>query len=104
MDRGQQCSVVVPVAIVSSMPVAVMHVVHVIAVRYRHMAAAPTVRMGVVAVFTVLSGFAFVRVPLVVAVQMTVVRVVHVVTVRYRHMPAALTVRMAVSGVRLMFQ
>jgi hypothetical protein len=92
------------VTVVGRVPVTVVHVVQVVAVRHRHVSAALPVRMGVAGVFTVFVGLALVRVPLVVAVQVTVVHVVDVVAVRHRHVPAALAVRMGVSGMRLVFQ
>lgn len=95
---------VVPVAIVSPVPVTVVHVIHVVTVRHRHMPAAFAVRMGVTRVLTVFAGLALVRVSLVVAVQMTVVHVVDVIAVRNCHMPAALAVAVVVFRMRLVFQ
>ncbi len=81
-------------------PVTVVHIVHVVAVRHRRMPAALAVRMGVTGVLLVPTGLALVHVTVVVTVQMAFVRVVDVIVVGYCHMPAALAVHMVVSGVR----
>ncbi|CAL9280105.1 hypothetical protein SUDANB148_00277 [Streptomyces sp. SudanB148_2056] len=89
-------SVVVPVALVSRVAVTVMHVVHVVTVGHRHVAAALAVRVGVLGVLTVLAHLALIRVAVVFTVQMPVVHVVDVITVRDGHVAAALAVRMGV--------
>jgi hypothetical protein len=97
-------SVVVPVVIVSSMPVTVVHVVHVVTVGNRDMSTALAVHVGVFAMLPVLAYLALIRVAVMLAVQMPVVDVVDVITVRDCHVPAALTMRMVVCGMRLMLQ
>lgn len=97
-------SVVVPVALVSRVPVAVVHVVHVVTVRNRHMPAAFAVRVGVVGVLPVLADLALVRVAVVLTVQMPVVHVVDVIAMRDCYVPAARSVRVVMTGVRLMPQ
>jgi hypothetical protein len=92
--------VVVPVAVVCRVPVAVVHVVDVVTVGHRDMAAALAVRVGVTGVLMVAAALALVRVPFVPTVQMTVVHVVDVIVVGDRHVPAALAVHMLVSRVR----
>ncbi len=74
---------VVPVALMGGVAVAVVQVVHVVAVRDRYVAAAFT--MGVVGVrlgFNVLGGLALVPVAIMLTVNVALVEVVGVVTVR----------------------
>lgn len=97
-------SVVVPVAIVSRVPVAVVHVVHVVTMRNRHMSAALAVCVGVFGMLPVAVSLALVRVAVVLTVQMPVMHVVDVIAVRDRHVPAARSVRMLMTGVRLVLQ
>lgn len=94
LERAQ--SVVVPMALVSRVTVAVVHVVHVVTVGDRHVPTALTVRVGVFGVLTVLAHLALVRVAVVLTVQMPTVHVVDVIIVRDCHVAAALAVRMIV--------
>ncbi len=95
---------VVPVALVGRMTVAVVHVVHVVAVRDRHMPAALIVDVVVAGMLVMPGGLALVRVAFVLTVQMTVVHVIDVIIVRDRHVPTAFAVRVIVSGMRLVLQ
>lgn len=95
---------VVPVVVVSGVPVTVVHVVHVVAVGNRDMPTALAVHVGVFAMLPVFARLALIHVAVVLAVQMAVVDVVDVTLVRDRHVPAALTMRMVVRGMRLMLQ
>lgn len=97
-------SVVVPVVIVSGMPVTVVHVVHVVTVGNRDMSTALAVHVDVFTMLPVLADLALIRVAVVLAVQMPVVDIVDVIVVRDCHVPAALTMRVVVSGMRLMLQ
>lgn len=97
-------SVVVPVALVSRVPVAVVHVVHVVTVRNRHMPATLAVRVGVIGVLPVLADLALVRVTVVLTVQMPVVHVIDMIAVRDCYVPAARSVRVVMTEVRLMLQ
>ncbi len=94
-----QWSVVVPVVVVLGVAVAVVDVVHVVAVGHRDMAAAGTVLVGVAGVDGVAAGLTLVYVALVGAVQMPIVHIVDVVTVRNGDMAAAGTVLVGVVGV-----
>lgn len=98
---GIDTSVVVPMTLVSGVPVAVVHVVDVVTVRHGRVAAAFPVCVRVPGVLTVLTDLALIDVTLMFAVQMTVVHVVDMVLVRYRHMPAPLAMGVVVTGVRL---
>lgn len=95
-------SVVVPVALVSRVPVTVVHVVHVVTVWNRHVPAPLAVCVGVFGVLPMLVGLALVRVTVVLAVQMTVVHVVDVIAVRDCHVTAARSVHMVMPGMRPM--
>lgn len=97
-------SVVVPVALVSRVPVAVVHVVHVVTMRNRHMPAALAVRVGMFGMLPMLASLALVRVAVVLTVQMPVVYVVDMIAVRDCDVPATRSVRMVMTGVRLMLQ
>ncbi|GAU70894.1 hypothetical protein SSP35_23_00840 [Streptomyces sp. NBRC 110611] len=85
------------------MPVAVVHVVDVIAMGHRDVAAAFPVRVVVTGVLFVAARFALVHMVLVAPVQMAVVHVVDVIAVRDCYMAAALAVRVVMSGVGLVF-
>jgi hypothetical protein len=91
--------VFVVVALVLGVPVALMHIIHMVPVGYGHVPAALTVLVRVTVVRGVDTRLAFVRVIAVHGVEVTVVRVVHVLVVRDRDMAAALTVLMSVLGV-----
>jgi len=91
--------VLVVVAVVCRVPMAVVHVVDVVAVRDRYVAAALGVRVLVAVVRGVVGRLALVDVAVVVAVQMPVVHVVDVVAVRNGDVAAALAVRVVVTGV-----
>lgn len=95
---------VVPVALVGRMTVAVVHVVHVVAVGDRHMPAALIVDVVVAGMLVMPGGLALVRVAFVLTVQMTVVHVIDVIIVGDRHVPTAFAVRVVVSGMRLVLQ
>ncbi|WP_234428109.1 hypothetical protein, partial [Streptomyces badius] len=95
---------VVPVAVVSRMAVAVVHIVQVVAVPDRHMPAALTVDVVMAGVLVVPGGLALVRVAFVFTVQMTVMHVIDVIVVRDRHVSTAFAVRVIVSGMRLVLQ
>ncbi|GAA4474723.1 hypothetical protein GCM10023094_10920 [Rhodococcus olei] len=91
----------VVVAVVRGVPVTVVDVVDVVAVRDGHVAAALTVPMFVLAVHGVPGRLALVDVVAVDAVQVSVVDVVGVVTVRNRDVTAAGPVDVVVLGVRM---
>jgi hypothetical protein len=78
-------------------PVAVVYVVHVVAVRYGHVSAPFTVHVLVALVLLVPLWVALVGVVFVRTVQVAVVCVVHVVAVRYGHVSASFAVRVAVT-------
>jgi hypothetical protein len=101
VDRigGTACSVFVPVALVGSVPVAVMHVVDVIAVRNGDMAAVALVLMAVRVVDQVLAAITLVEVVLVDTVDMPIVGVVGVVGVLEGDVAAAGPMRVRVVGV-----
>jgi hypothetical protein len=84
---------------VHGMPVTVVHVIHMIAVRHRDVTAAVTVGVLVGLVRTVFSRFALIKVPTMRPMQMTVVDVVGVVAVRDGDMPATRAMLMSVSRV-----
>jgi hypothetical protein len=90
--RRTLTSVLVPVAAVRGVPVTVVDVVDVVAVRYGHVAAALAVLVGVAVVLRVAAGLALFRVPVARLVQVAVVRVVDVVAVRYRDVAASRSV------------
>ncbi|KPC59235.1 hypothetical protein ADL29_35790 [Streptomyces chattanoogensis] len=81
---------------VGRVPVAVVHVVHVIVMRYGHVAAAFPVLMGMAGMFPVFVWLALDDVVLVDAVEVAVVHVVQVAVVRYGHVAAPLAVQMGV--------
>lgn len=88
--------------VVRGMPVPVMDVVHMIAVRHRHMPAVGAVLMIVVVVRDMPGRFAFVEMPVVGAVNVPVVHVVDVIVVRNGYMSATRTVSMVVTGMSSM--
>ncbi|GAB3205730.1 hypothetical protein GCM10027262_12070 [Nocardia tengchongensis] len=85
--------------VVCRVPVAVVDVVDVVAVRDRDVAAALAVHMGVLGVFAVGRRFALVVMALVCAMQVAVVHVVDMVAVRDRDMAAVRAVDVLVIGV-----
>jgi hypothetical protein len=89
------------VAVVLGVPVAVVQIVDVVAVRHGGMPAALAVLMGVPVVRRVTARLALVPVSRVLAVQMPVVRVVDVVPVPYLGVTALRTVDVLVGGVLL---
>jgi hypothetical protein len=91
--------VIVVVVVVRGVPVTVMDVVHVVAVRNGHMPTPDAVGVPGVLVCDVLGRLALVPVPLVAPVQVAVVDVVDVIGVRHADMPAAVAVNMLVLGV-----
>jgi hypothetical protein len=91
--------VLVVVALVGGVPMPVMHVVDVTAVRHRHMATAHAVPVLMRLVRGVPVRLALVEVPIVRPVQMPVVHEIHVATVRDRDMAAALAMDVNVAGV-----
>lgn len=84
---------------VGCVTVAVMDVVHVIAMRYRHVAAVVAVHVRMVGVLGVAGGVALVIVTVVCTVQVPVMGIVDVVAVRYGHVAAFGAVRVLVIGV-----
>jgi hypothetical protein len=94
--------VFVPVPLVGHVTVTVMHVVDVVFVRDRDMAAAGSVLVRVCVMHGVSVAFALVDVTIVGSVEMTVVHVVDVAFVRDRHMAAAGSVVMRMVGMREM--
>ncbi len=92
-------SVFVVVTFVCRVPVPVVDVVDMVAVRDRHMAASLTVHVIVGAVFGVTSRLALIEMTVVGAVQMAVVDVVDMVAVRDRDMAAFGAVYMRVTSV-----
>jgi hypothetical protein len=95
--------VLVPVPLVGRVTVTVVHVVDVVFVWDRDMAAAGSVLVRVCVMHDVFFAFALVDVTIVGSVEMTVVHVVDVVFVRDRHMAAAGSVVMRMVGMRVMF-
>ena len=91
---------VVPVPFVGCVPVPVMHVVGMVAMRDGDMAAARAVLVRVALVSDVLGVPALVDVTVMNAVNVPVVRVVSVVAMRDGDMAAALAMSVAVAGVR----
>ncbi|GGR78621.1 hypothetical protein GCM10010269_17290 [Streptomyces humidus] len=92
-------SVVVPVAFVLGVPVAVVQVVHMVAVPHARVPAALAVPVLVPAVGHVARGLALVPVTAVLPVQMPVVDAVDVVAVVDAVVPAVRAVRVRVGGV-----
>jgi hypothetical protein len=91
--------VLVDVVTVQGVPVAVVHVVDVVAVRHRDMPAVLAVSVLVTAVFRVVGLFTLVEVALVRPVQVAVVGIVHMVDVRDGDVAAALAMDVVVTGV-----
>lgn len=92
---------IVPVVFVRGVPVAVMHVVRVVAVWHPHVAAVGPVLVLMTLVSRVsVADLAFVHVIAVDAVDVAVVSVIDVVAVRHRDVTAALPVRVLVTSVR----
>ncbi len=82
------------------MPATIMDVVHVVAVRHGHMAAALAVRVVVALVHRVIAGrLAFVVMTVVLSVKVAVVHVIDVVAVGNRDMPTPLAVAMVMADV-----
>ncbi|CRK51098.1 conserved membrane hypothetical protein [Rhodococcus sp. RD6.2] len=92
----------VVVVAVLGVPMPVMHVVDVVAVRNRDMPAAVAVVVLVGVVHDVFGRLALVDVVAVHAVEVAVVGIVDVVAVRHRHVAAARSVHVLVVGVRMM--
>lgn len=90
---------VVVMPLVSGVPVSVVDVVDVVAVRDGDVPATFAVRVIVTVVNAMLGRLALVDVPLMVTVKVCVVDIVDVVAVRDRHVPAALAMRVIVAGV-----
>jgi hypothetical protein len=91
--------VIVVVVVVRGVPVSIVDIVHVVAVRDGHMPTAGAVGVPGVLVCDVLGRLALVPVPLVVPVQVAVVDVVDVIGMRHADMPAAVAVNVLVLGV-----
>jgi hypothetical protein len=91
---------VIPVPFVGRVPVPVMHVVGVVAMRDRYVAAARAVLVGVALVSDVLGVPALVDVIVMNAVNVPVMHVVGVVAVRDGDMAAALAMSVVVACVR----
>jgi uncharacterized membrane protein YvlD (DUF360 family) len=87
------------VPFVGRVPVSVVHIVGVIAVRHRYVAAVRPVLMGVTLVRNMRDLGAFVHVIAVRVVDMAVMGVIGVIAVRNRHVTAALAVGVLVAGV-----
>jgi hypothetical protein len=94
---------IVPVPVVLNVAMAVVDVVHVVAVRHGHMPASEPMLVVMTGVRGVIVRFAFVDVILVDLVQVAVVDVVDVVLVRHGHVPASQPVLVFVIGVLAMF-
>ena len=92
-------SVLVVVAVMGGVPVAVVHVVDMVAVRDRDVAAAFLVGVLVTVMRVVRCGLALVVVAVVRGMQVPVVHIVDVITVGYRDVAAAIAVRVVVTGV-----
>ena len=93
---GQATLVVVPVALMGGVAVAVVEVVHVIAVGEGTVAAALAMLVSVILMNVVLGGLALVPVSLVLAVDVAVVSEVGVIVVREGDVAAALAVSVGV--------
>jgi hypothetical protein len=87
------------VPFVSRVPVSVVHVVGVVAVRHRHVTAVRPVLVGVTLVRNVGGLDAFVHVITVQVVDVTVMGVIGVIAVRNRHVTTALPVGVLVTCV-----
>ena len=96
---GQATLVVVPVALMGGVAVAVVEVVHVIAVGDGNVAAALAMLVSVILMNVVLGGLALVPVSLVLAVDVAIVYEVDVIAVRESDMSAAFAVGVLVVGV-----
>lgn len=90
---------VVPVPFVGSVPMPVVHIVGVIAVRQRYVTAVRPVLVGVTLVRNVRYFGTFVHVVTVQVVDMTVMGVIGVIAVRNRHVTTAFAVDVLVTGV-----
>jgi hypothetical protein len=99
MARMGSTSVLVVVPVVPRVTVTVVDVVHVVAMRDRHMPATLAVHMVVWTALGVAGSLTFVVVTLVFAVQMAVVDVVDMVAVRDGDMTASRAVVVLVLGV-----
>jgi hypothetical protein len=91
--------VIIPVAFVGRVPVPVVHIVGVIAVRHRDVTAVRSVLVGVTLVRNVGALGALVHVIAAQVVHMAVMCVIGVVAVRNRHVTAALPMGVLVAGV-----
>ena len=98
--EGGSGSVVVPVPVVSGVPVPVVHVVGVLGVGHRDVTALRSVLVGMALVGQVPGFGAFVHVVIVEAVNVAAVRVIGVIAVLERDVTAALAVGVLVIGVR----
>jgi hypothetical protein len=87
--RRTLTSVLIPVTAVRGVPVPVVDVVDVVAVRHGDVAAALSVLVGVAVMFGVAAGLTRLRVSFARPVQMAVVRVVDVIAVRHRDVAAS---------------
>lgn len=94
----------VVVALMCRVAAAVMHVIHMVAVRYRDVSAALPMHMVVTFVGTVPRNLTFVEMPVVGAMDMPVVDVIHMISVRHSHVPARLPVDVGVTAVFLMYR
>ena len=92
----------VPVVVVPTVEVTVVHVVHMVVVGYGHVTTALPVLVRVVLVYIVAFAGALVPVVVVDVVQMPVVHVVHMVVVGYGHVTTPLTMLVRVSLVHQM--
>jgi hypothetical protein len=90
--------VLVVVVAMRGVPVAVVHIVDVVAVGHRDVSAPVTVGVAVGVVGGVRGRFALVEVPVVRAVQVAVVGVVDVVAMRHGDVPTALAMGVVVTG------
>jgi hypothetical protein len=92
------------VPFVARVPVSVVHIVDVIAVRHRYVTAVRPVLVGVTVVRNVGGLGAFVHVITVRVMDMAVMGVIGVIFVRNRHVAAALPVGVLVAGVGRMLK
>ncbi|MEU3306312.1 hypothetical protein [Nocardiopsis sp. NPDC006832] len=92
----------VPVAVVPTVQVPVMHIVHMVVVGYGHVPTALPVFVRVVLVYGVSLGGALVPVIVVDVVQVPVMHIVHMVVVRHGDVTAPLTMFVCVALVRRM--
>jgi hypothetical protein len=89
------------VTLVSGVPVPVVHIVHVVTMRYGHVSAAGAVLVIMRVERGVARALAFVDVVAVRAVQVSIVRVVHVIAVRHGDMTTRLSVGVRMVRMRL---